>query len=166
MYTSFDGHPFALPTIPDIALLALGQYDWYQPEPSDIFSAQAEPTWCSQSIDPANSLSDAFQPPSASRLSPLSEPEVQSPMTIDGSADISAPSPGEPKSRPKSSGVIRHKRNPDSLPSGTYPYTRPEAKKDVDGVRRRKVWDHILERRLFTPEELYVFSPRFLLPLN
>lgn len=73
-------------------------------------------------------------------------------MTVDGSADLS--SPGEHKLRPKSSGVIRQKRNVDSLPSGTYPYTRPEAKKDVDGVRRRKVWDHVLERRVFTPEEL------------
>ena len=78
-------------------------------------------------------------------------------MTVDGSADLSTPGPEERNSRPKSSGVIRQKRTIDSLPSGTYPYTRPEAKKDVDGVRRRKVWDHVLERRLFTPEELYAF---------
>lgn len=161
MYQSFDTYPFALPTIPDMSLLALGQqYDWYQSDASDMFSAQAEQTWCTtESIESSSSLSDAFKPSSAlARLSPLSEPEVQSPMTVDGSADL--PSPGESKSRPKSSGVIRHKRQTDTLPSGTYPYTRPEAKKDVDGVRRRKVWDHVLERRLFTPEELYVlFRP-------
>ena len=155
MYPSLDGSPFALPTIPDMALLAVGQYDydWYQPDSSDVLSAPAESTWCTEPSDPPSLLSDSLQCSSDAQLSPLSEPEGQSPMTVDGSADLSPPSP-ELKSRPKSSGVIRQKRSVDSLPSGTYPYTRPEAKKDVDGVKRRKVWDHILERRLFTPEEL------------
>ena len=155
MYPALDGSPLALPTIPDMALLALGQYDWYQSEISDIASAPAESTWwCTGPTDASNSLSEALQFSSTAGLSPLSEPEAQSPMTVDGSADLSAPSPEESKTRPKSSGVIRQKRNTDSLPSGTYPYTRPEAKKDVDGVKRRKVWDHALERRLFNPEEL------------
>lgn len=154
MYPTLDGSPFALPTIPDMALLAIGQYDWYPQDASDIVSAPSEPAWCSDPINTSNSLSEAFQFASATRLSPLSEPEAQSPMTVDESADLSTPSSDEFKSRPKSSGVIRQKRNIDSIKSGTYPYTRPEAKKDVDGVKRRKVWDHILERRLFTPEEL------------
>lgn len=155
MYPSLDASPFALPTIPDMALLAVGQYDydWYQPDSSDVLSAPAESTWCTEPSDPPSLLSESLQCSSEAQLSPLSESEGQSPMTVDGSADLSPPSP-KLKSRPKSSGVIRQKRSVDSLPSGTYPYTRPEAKKDVDGVKRRKVWDHILERRLFTPEEL------------
>lgn len=131
-----------------MALLAVGHYDWCQPDSSDVLSVPAESAWC------ADPISDAFQPSSLARLSPLSEPEAQSPMTVDDSPDLSAESPEESKSRPKSSGVVRQKRNVDSFPSGTYPYTRPEAKKDVDGVKRRKVWDHVLERRLFSPEEL------------
>lgn len=153
MYPTLDGSPFVLPTIPDMALLAIGQYDWYQSETSDMLSAPAESTWCSETSDASNSLSQSLHYPSAAQLSPLSDPEAQSPMTVDESPDLSPPSP-EPNSRPKSSGVIRQKRNTEALAPGTYPYTRPEAKKDVDGVRRRKVWDHILERRLFTPEEL------------
>jgi len=154
MYPTLDGSPFALPTIPDMALLAIGQYAWYQPETSDMLSAPAESTWCAESLDPSNSLSESLQFSSVAQLSPLSEPEVQSPMTVDGSADLSPASSEEFKSRPKSSGAIRQKRSLDFLPPGTYPYTRPEAKKDVDGVKRRKVWDHMLERRVFTPEEL------------
>ena len=154
MFPTLDGSPFVLPTIPDMALLAIGQYDWYQPDASDMLSAPAESTWCTESPDSSNSLSESLQYSSVVQLSPMSEPEAQSPMTVDGSPDPSPPSPEEFKSRPKSSGVTRQKRNIDSLPSGTYPYTRPEAKKDVDGVKRRKVWDHMLERRLFTPEEL------------
>lgn len=151
MYPTLDGSPFVLPTIPDMALLAIGQYDWFQPESSDMLSAPAESTWCTGLPD--SSSSELLQYPSAARLSPLSDPEAQSPMTVDESPDLSPPGP-EFKSRPKSSGVVRQKRNTDTLTPGTYPYTRPEAKKDVDGVRRRKVWDHVLERRLFTPEEL------------
>jgi hypothetical protein len=153
MYPPLDSSPLTLPTIPDMTLLALGQHDdRYQPELSDIASAPTDAAWwCTES---SNSLSEALQFSTTARLSPLSEPEAQSPITVDGSADLSAPSPEEYKPRPKSSGVVRQKRNVDSLPSGTYPYTRPEAKKDVDGVKRRKVWDHMFERRLFSPEEL------------
>ena len=115
-----------------------------------MLSAPAEPTWCSDPL----SLSDSLPFSSVALLSPLSDPEVQSPVTTDGSADLSPPSPKEFKPRPKSSGVVRQKRNAHLLPPATYPYTRPEAKKDVDGVKRRKVWDHMLERRVFTPEEL------------
>ncbi|KAF9785512.1 hypothetical protein BJ322DRAFT_1063544 [Thelephora terrestris] len=131
MYPPLDSSPLTLPTIPDMTLLALGQLDdRYQPELSDIASAPTDAAWwCTES---SNSLSEALQFSSTARLSPLSEPEAQSPMTW----------------------VVRQKRNVDSLPSGTYPYTRPEAKKDVDGVKRRKVWDHMFERRLFSPEEL------------
>ena len=154
MYPTLDGSPFVLPTIPDIALLAIGQYDWYQPEPSDMLSAPAESTWSTELVDSANSLSESLQFSSVAQFSPSSEPEGQSPMTVDETADLSPTSPEEFKSRSKSSGVVRQKRSIDQLPSGTYPYTRPEAKKDVDGVKRRKVWDHMLERRLFSPEEL------------
>lgn len=135
MSPTLDGSPFVLPTIPDMALLAIGQYDWYQPDPAG----------CNQSPDSSHSLPFS---------SPLSEPEAQSPAMTDGSAGLSPPGPELSKSRPKSSGAIRQKRNIDSLSPATYPYTRPEAKKDVDGVKRRKVWDHMLERRLFSPEEL------------
>lgn len=150
MSLTLDGSPFALPTIPDMALLAIGQYDWYQPETPALLSAPAEQTWCTEPIGPDSSLPFA----SGRHFSPLSEPEAQSPVTTDGSAHGSPPGPEEFKSRPKSSGVVRQKRSIDLLPPATYPYTRPEAKKDVDGVKRRKVWDHMLERRLFTPEEL------------
>ena len=151
MCPTLDGSPFALPTIPDMALLAIGQYDWCQSETSLILSAPVEQqTWCS---DP-HSLSELLPFPAAGQFSPLSDPEAQSPVTTDGSAHGSPPGPEEFKSRPKSSGVVRQKRSIDFLPPATYPYTRPEAKKDVDGVKRRKVWDHMLERRLFTPEEL------------
>ena len=136
-----------------MALLAIGQYDWYQPESPDMSSLPAEQSWYTESLNPSNSLSESLQPSSVARLSPESDSEAQSPMTVDGSADLPPPSP-ESKSRLKSSGVVRQKRNIDSFLPGTYPYTRPEAKKDVDGVKRRKVWDHMLERRLFTPEEL------------
>jgi len=139
MCPTLDGSPFALPTIPDMALLAIGQYDWYPAEPA----GSTEPL--------ASSLSLSEPIPFSS---PLSELEAQSPVTTDGSAGLSPPSSDQYKPRPKSSGVVRQKRSIDSLPPATYPYTRPEAKKDVDGVKRRKVWDHMLERRLFTPEEL------------
>ncbi|KAF9650486.1 hypothetical protein BDM02DRAFT_3092899 [Thelephora ganbajun] len=119
-----------------------------------MFSAPAGSAYCTESLDSSVSSSESLQSSSIAPLSPLSEPEVQSPITVDGSARLSSQGPEEFKSRLKSSGVIRQKRNIDSLQPGTYPYTRPEAKKDVDGVKRRKVWDHMLERRLFTPEEL------------
>ena len=139
MSLTLDGSPFALPTIPDMALLAIGQFDWYP----------AEPTGCTEPL--GSSLSPSELMPFSS---PLPELEAQSPLTADGSPELSPPSSDQFKSRPKSSGVVRQKRNIDLLPPATYPYTRPEAKKDVDGVKRRKVWDHMLERRLFTPEEL------------
>jgi hypothetical protein len=154
MFPTLDGSPFALPTIPDMALLAIGQYDWSQPDTSAMVSAPPEPTWCTDPLGHSNSLSETLHFSSAAHLSPLSDPEAQSPVTTDGSPDLSPQSSEEFKSRPKSSGVVRQKRSVDLLPPGTYPYTRPEAKKDVDGVKRRKVWDHMLERRLFTPEEL------------
>ena len=150
MYPPPEGFfPFALPTIPDIALLATGQY--HSNDQSESVNILMSPVW---SPDPTDSLSKPCFQTSTARLSPLSDPEVQSPITVDGSPDLSTPSPEDSKSPPKPTGVVRHKRTVHSLPSGTYPYTRPEAKKDVDGVKRRKVWDHVLERRLFTPEEL------------
>ena len=154
MCSTLDGSPFVLPTIPDMALLAIGQYDWCHPDTSVILSAPAEPTWCADPLASAHSLPDSLPFASAGQLSPLSDPEAQSPVTTDGSTYGSPSGPEEFKSRPKASGVVRQKRSIDLLPPATYPYTRPEAKKDVDGVKRRKVWDHMLERRLFTPEEL------------
>ena len=49
--------------IPDMALLVVGQYDydWYQPESSDILSAPAESTWCTEPPDPSNLLSKSLQ---------------------------------------------------------------------------------------------------------
>jgi len=132
--------------IPDMALLAIGQYARYQHKTSDMLSAPAESTWCAESLDPSNSLSESLQFTSVAPLSPLSELR---------SMNLRIPPQRVQKrsNRPK----VQWGHPPEVVPRlspGTYPYTRPEAKKDVDGVKRRKVRDHMFERRLLTPEEL------------
>jgi len=160
MYSSLDGSLFAL------AVLS---------SPKWLFSPSVSTT--TTDINPSHPISCRLLPNQPGAPSPQIPPTCspsrssallrhdslrrRGSMTIYGSADLSPPSP-KFKSCPKSSGVIRQKRSTDTLPSGTYPCTRPEAKKDVDGVKRRKIWDHILERQLSPPKSCK--SPSFLSP--
>jgi len=103
MYPPPDGSLFALSTIPDMALLAVGHYDYnrYQPKSSDILSTPAESTWCAEPSDSTSLLSESLRCSHEAQPSLLSEPEGQSPMTVDGSTHLSPPG-SKFKSRPPS----------------------------------------------------------------
>jgi hypothetical protein len=74
-----------------------------------------------------------------------------SPSTRDSPNRLSSP---DSKS-PAISAISRHKLQKRS-PHIAHPYARLEAKKNQQelGIKRRKVWDHMLEKRIFSVEEL------------
>jgi len=164
MYPPLGGSPFALSTIPDAALLAVGHYDYdrYQPKSSDILSAPAESTWCTEPPDPSSLLSELLQCSREAQPSLLSEPGGRSPVTVDGSADLSPPGPKFKSHPPSPAGSSVRSRT-------STPFRLEIILKlaRIDGVKRCTVWDHILERRPSPPKSCkspLLFSPHICSP--
>jgi hypothetical protein len=99
-----------------------------QTSPSPTTSDFSE---ASVSVTPSPSV-ESFGPPSPSLLPP---PDVQSHFS-----GVSTPC----SSRSPSQIVIAH------------PYARLYAKKNATGAKRRKIWNHALEKSVFNAHEMYV----------